>query len=163
MGEDLIKQGLFIIVNRCSTDCLAVFKSRQQWTEVGAEREKEEFRNGHDRLMFRVVSPKGFMFFQDINREWKNNLPRKIPDILIYVKMVKTEILGIIAEFCKAWVCTTSSRCLVCSFHPVSITTNLPVLQSVSPHPSLHHLLYFWSLLTQEGQKMGQSVGCSCH
>lgn len=106
------------------------------------EGEKEGFRNGHDRLMFRLVLPKGFIFSQDINRGAKKNLPRKIPDMLIYGKMVKIEILGIIAKgFARPGYVQHLPGVLVCSSHPLSITTNLPVLQFVSLHPSLHHLL----------------------
>lgn len=113
MGEDLIKARVIYNSKQMPHRLLSHVQIQIAVHWSGVEGEKEGFRNGYDRLMFRLVSPKGFMFSQDINRGAKKNLPRKIPDMLIYGKMVKIEILGIIAKSFarKAWVCTTSSRC----------------------------------------------------
>lgn len=95
---------------QCPTHCLAMFKSRQQCIGVGAG-EEEGFRNGPDKFILRVVVPKGFMFSQDIKRGWKQNVPRKIPDMLVYsntVGIVRT--LRIIAKVQQVLAYMTSFR-----------------------------------------------------
>lgn len=89
------------------------------------------FRNEPDKLMLRLVLPKGFKLFQDIKRSESKMYP-KVPDMLVYTNMMRTvRVLRVLQRFSMSRSVYHLPGNFYLFPYPLSIATKLS-------SPSLH-------------------------